>query len=298
MGLSSWLELTALVDSGDAEVVASAMGRFGHGGAAIEEERGGGPPSQAGKARVRAFIPVDDLLPGRRAEMERALSQLRLRCPVELSPRTVDDQEWETIWRAHFPVLAVGRRLVVKPSWEEHRARRGQVVLEIDPGMAFGTGHHATTRLCLVALERHLAPGMAVLDVGTGSGILAIAAAKLGASAVAALDINPVAVDVARSNIASNGVAGVVSVELGGLPFERPLGPFDIVMANILSTVVCELAPHLAGALRPGGVLVASGFIDVHCPEVSERLRQEGLAVVETMAEGDWRALVAVREEG
>ena len=300
-----WLELTAQVESSQAEAVAEVFGRFGYGGVAIEEEAIRDSedevpfPNRKRRARIRIFLPIDNSLPKKRRELEEAFTCLALKNPIKLFPREIDEQEWGTAWRKHYKTLKVGRRLLIKPSWEDYKATADQVVVELDPGMAFGTGQHATTRLCLVALERYLCPGMAVLDLGTGSGILAIAAAKLGASSVLALDINTAAVEVAKSNVQANGLCHLVTVEQGTLPRDEATGrgSFDLVLANIVAGVIEELADSLVSSLKPQGILIVSGIVGGRLDGVIARLEEEGSRIIEVLAEGEWRTVVAQAKE-
>ena len=295
-----WLELSADVDSGDAEVVAEVLGRFGCGGVAIEEEAASGEDegpfsNRQRRARVTAFLPIDDSLPIKRSQLEGALTHLALKEPTELHQCETDDQQWETAWRKYYKTLKVGKRLIIKPAWENYEGKPGQVVIELDPGMAFGTGQHATTKLCLVALERFLRPGALVLDLGTGSGILAIAAAKLGAFSVLALDINPAVVGIARSNVEASGLAHLVTVEEGTLPWGQGnwQGSFDLVVANIVADVIEELARPLRRSLKANGVLIAGGIVEERLDGVSGRLEEAGVSMVDVLAEGLWRTIVA-----
>ena len=300
-----WLELTAQVESSEAEAVAEVFGRFAYGGVAIEEEAIWGSedeapfPNRKRRATIRIFLPIDSSLPKKRRELEEALACLAPKNPIKLFPCEIDEQEWGTAWRKHYKTLKVGQRLLIKPSWEDYKASADQVVVELDPGMAFGTGQHATTRLCLVALERYLRPGMAVLDLGTGSGILAIAAAKLGASSVLALDINTAAVEVARSNVQANGLCHLVTVEQGTLPRDEATwrGSFDLVVANIVAHVIEELADSLASSLKAQGILIVSGIVGGRLDGVIARLEEEGLRIIEVLAEDEWRTVVAQAEE-
>jgi len=160
--------------------------------------------------------------------------------------------------------------------------------------MAFGTGLHPTTRLCLEALERYIRPGMRVLDVGTGSGILALAAARLGAASVLALDISSVAVEAAQANVRANGLEERITVRLGSLE-ESSNARYDLVVANIIARVIADLAPALVGALAPGGLLIASGIIEERLPLAENALRAAGLAEIEQARDGDWVMLVGQR---
>lgn len=219
---------------------------------------------------------------------------------AELSERTVAEEDWAESWKEHFHVERFGRRIVVVPSWRTHAPAPDDVVITLDPGMAFGTGQHETTRMCLEALERAVRPGMAVLDAGCGSGILSLAAAKLGAGAVLAVDVDPDCVRVTRENAGANGVDTTVTAATGSLgeawPFDEPAdGRFDVVVANIIARVVIEIAGPLVRALKPGGRLIVSGVIGEREREVADALAAAGAGVESTRAMGDWRCIEAVR---
>lgn len=205
----------------------------------------------------------------------------------------VADEDWGEGWKKDFKPLDVGR-VRVRPSWIDEPTPAGEVEVVLDPGMAFGTGSHATTSLCLAALSDVLGAraGASVLDVGTGSGLLAIAARKLGAGRVAANDNDPVAVEVARENAARNGVA----LELTLDPVERIAGPFDVVVANILANVLVELAPALCAKVAPGGVLLLSGILGPQEDEVRRAQLAEGLVPLPggDRRDGEW-SLLALR---
>jgi len=272
-------------------MVAEVLGRFGYGGVAIEEK--------GSQATIRVFLPIDNSLAERRLELEEGLTHLVLNNPVKLNERETVEQDWETSWKKHYKTLPIGERLIIKPSWEDYTATPAQVVIEIDPGMAFGTGQHATTRGCLVALERHLRPGMRVLDLGTGSGILAIAVSKLAASQVLAMDISPAAVAVAKSNAQANGVSDLMAVELGTLPKDKAWRRnFDLVVANITAQVISELAEPLVCSLKPQGILIAGGIIEERLEEVSMRLQEAGARIIDVLSEDEWRTIVAQTGEG
>jgi ribosomal protein L11 methyltransferase len=244
---------------------------------------------------VTGYLPVDERLEDALLRLRSALDAAPELAPpgsAEITIRFVAEEDWATAWKQYFKPQRIGRRIVVKPTWEEYTAQPGDLILQIDPGMAFGTGLHATTRLCLRALEDHVTPGAMVADVGTGSGILAVAAALLGAARVDAVDIDPLAVRIARENVGVNGVEPVVSVTEAAIP---PTGLFDVVVANILADVILAMAPALTAALKPGGILIASGIIDRRADDVRRGLDAAGLHVFATETEAEWVALLARR---
>jgi ribosomal protein L11 methyltransferase len=291
------------VDGEAAEALAEALRRYAHLGVVIEqryaEDEGlpGDPPPE-GPLTVRAYLPDDADAPRKQLEIEEALYYLGRIYPMPEPTFTVlDEADWSEAWKAHYQPVRVGRRLLVKPAWLEAPVGPDDVLIELDPGMAFGTGTHPSTQLCLTALEDQVRPGQRVLDLGCGSGILAIAAAKLGASEVLALDVDPVAVWVARENIIANGVEARVRVEQGSLEsaLSEPL-QFDLVLVNILAKVIVEMcAQGLAQVVRPGGRLVAAGIIDEQVSEVRDALESSGLRVETRRQSTDWVALVAGR---
>lgn len=218
---------------------------------------------------------------------------------AEMVTRTVAEEDWAEAWKEHFHVTRFGERIVVVPSWRAFDPRPGDVVLHLDPGMAFGTGQHETTRMCLEALESLIRPGARVLDAGCGSGILAIAAAALGAVEVAAIDVDDVCVRVTGENAARNGLADRIDVGAGRLggtwPLASPPAGFDVVVANIIAPVIIEAAPMLAGVLAmPGGTLVVSGIIAAREAETVLALASAGLRITEVRAMADWRCIIAM----
>jgi ribosomal protein L11 methyltransferase len=214
----------------------------------------------------------------------------------ELTTRIVHEADWAEAWKAHFPVLRVGRRVVIRPTWRRHRRGPDDVVIALDPGMAFGTGLHPTTRLCLANLEsladRGLVAGRRVLDVGCGSGILAIAAVLLGAERAVGVDTDSIAVEATRANAARNRLGARVEARLGSLPSGEPA--WDVVVANLIAGVLVPLAPLLRGELRDGGTLLASGIFVDREADVRAAFESAGMSVVDRSAEGEWIALEAV----
>ena len=279
-----WLELSVEAAPDAEEAVADVLRRHVQGGVSIERTEA--------SVIVKGYLPADGDLARRRRALRRRLTALALSATVR--SRWLSEEDWAHAWKEFFPVLRVSARLVICPTWRSYRPREVEAVIRLDPGMAVGTGQHPPTRMCLRALEELLRPGMDVLDLGTGSGILALAAAKLGAASVLALDIDPQAAVVARENVRLNGLEAVVQVGEGGLD-ETLSTAFDLAMANISAPVIVEMASTLAEVLRPGGVLIVAGFSVESAERVSSALARTGLMVERALADGDWRALIARR---
>jgi ribosomal protein L11 methyltransferase len=292
----SWLEASVQVDGEAAEAVSEVFNRYGRGGAVLstdfEDESG-----DTAVVTVKTYLPLDEEGRKTRRHIEKALWHLSQIYPLPAPEfRELTEDDWANAWKEHYHVLRIGQRIVIKPPWQEHEPRPDEVVIELDPGMAFGTGLHPTTRMCLRALEEHLKPGAKVLDLGTGSGILAIAAAKLGAGAVLALDNDSLAVKAARANVWANGVQNRVTVEHGSLDkvtAENLAGGFELVLVNILARVIIELAGRgLVDRVHPTGLMIAAGIIEEQEAEVAAALREQGLEIVERRQEKDWVTLV------
>lgn len=207
----------------------------------------------------------------------------------------VADEDWSENWKQYYKPFRIGERLVVKPSWEPYAPNAGDVVVELDPGMAFGTGTHETTFMCMELLQKHLRAGENVMDVGTGSGILAIAAAKLGASRVLAVDIDPDAVRVANENIGKNGVSSAVRAVLGDLVKGETM-PCDLAVANIVADAICMLAGPLTRHLKQGGLLICSGIIREREADVQAAAQAAGYTVADRLTKGEWVALALKNE--
>ena len=274
-----WLELAVEVPREAEEAAADILRGYAPRGVAIEA---------AGESVVvRAWLPDGADIARERRAARRALASL----PATLRTRWLREEDWAEDWKAFFPVLHISRRLVICPAWRSYRPQRSEAVIRLDPGMAFGTGQHPTTLMCLQALEETVQPGADVLDLGAGSGVLALAAARLGAASVLALDNDPQAVHAARDNVRLNDLEAIVRVEEGTL--ESALGPFDVIAANISPSVIVELAEATAAALKPGGVLIAGGFSGERAGAVAAALTAAGLTVQQTLSDGEWRTYVA-----
>ena len=259
-----WLELSVRSPQEFVEPLSQIFYRYGHGGVVVESEGGfssdeGESASPAAWVTLKTYLPVNSTARERKARIDLGVRLVAHVSPVSpLSERELDEQEWQDSWKEHFDVLHVGRRLVVCPTWKEYEPAATDIVLNLDPGMAFGTGHHPTTRICLEMLEEQVKPGTKVLDVGCGSGILSIAAAKLGAGGVVGLEIDPVGVRVARSNVSHNGVGHGVRIIRGTLPQpEVTARSYSLVVANISARVIAELAGDIVKAVAEGGMLIA-----------------------------------------
>jgi len=283
-----WVEITVTTAPQAVEAVANILLECRTGG--VEEAY----PSP-GLVRLRGYLPV-----GPAAEVILAAIEQRIRAlpgfGVEIEPgrietAVVEDSGWAHAWKNHFKPFAVGRRLWVTPTWHNAPPPSPRIVIELDPGMAFGSGLHASTQLCLTVLEDRLQRGARVFDIGTGSGILSIAAAKLGAGAVLAVDLDPVAVGVARQNVAYNGVADRVEVREGDL-LSGIAGQADVILANLTADIHLDFLPAVPAHIIRGGCIVASGIVADRQIEVEAVAGACGLHVEEVRRDAEWRCLV------
>ena len=253
--------------------------------------------SMAGKCRVTFYLEQNEEGLGKIAAVRIAMAELKDRhpeyAPLLLTMEGVEDADWENNWKQFYKPMEIGERLIVIPDWEEADPQ-GRVALRLNPGLTFGTGSHATTRLCLQALEKLVRPGMSVLDLGCGSGILSIAALLLGADRAYACDIDEKAVDVAYENAALNGVGkDRYTVRAGDVLSDQGLrrdmgGGWDIVVANIVADVIIALAPAALDLMKPGGVFLCSGIIDQRADEVRAALEAQGFTIREANASEGW----------
>lgn len=287
-----WLEVNVETSSEAAEAVAEVLTRFAPQGVALEA----GPDGIAhGPVTVRAYLPAGVDLERTQRQVSEALWHLGQILPIpDPTFRSIEETNWEDIWKRHLQVMKIGQRIVIRPSWLEHLPEEGEVVIELDPGMAFGTGLHPTTQLCLMAMEERIQPGARLLDLGTGSGILAIAGVKLGAGSVLALDTDADAVAAAHRNVFQNDVLEEVEVARGSLA--QAEGTFDLVLVNILAQVIIQMSGQgLVDRLAPDGLLITAGILEEQVEEVEAALEAAGLAIVERRQIEDWVALVAER---
>ncbi len=315
IGDATWLELAVTCDTEAVEAVSEILSRVAPGGVSVEPgyqltDEGLGAVVDAGRpATVRAYLPARDPRAVREAvaAADRALGHLSafgLREIGALVTTVVHDSDWASAWKRHVRVMRIGRRIVIRPTWRRHRRAPGDVVIAMDPGMAFGTGLHPTTRLCLAGIERWADDGLLsrgaaadgharLLDVGCGSGVLAIAAGLLGAGEMVGVDTDPIAIEATLANAGRNRLRRRVRAWQGTVP--TGAAPFDLVAANLIASVLVALAPRLRDELRPGGRLLASGIFVDREGDVRSALAAAGLAILRREAEGDWVALDAER---
>ena len=245
--------------------------------------------------RVKAYWALDEELEGKLQNLSERLASLAQhgidKGAGAVSWKAVADEDWAETWKEFFHTEKIGARTVIKPTWEEYEAKAGEIVVELDPGAAFGTGQHATTSLCIRALEDLVRPGMTVFDVGTGSGVLAIVAAKLGAKRVEAVDFDPVAVRVARENVRQNGAEDIVRTERSDL-LKSVAGEADLIIANIIADIIVRLFGEVKGSLAAGGTMLLSGIIEDRLADVVEAAGQHGFSVEKIEQEKGWAAII------
>ena len=259
--------------------------------------------AMAGKSRITFYLLANDTGYGKLGEVRVALQKLkesRDDCgTLLLSMENIQDADWETSWKKYYKPLEIGDRLLVVPQWETEDPKvraSSRVPLILDPGLTFGTGSHATTRLCLTALEKAVQGGERVLDLGCGSGILSIAALRLGAAEATAVDIDDKCLTVAYDNAALNGIGkDTYTVKVGNVLTDEAMraelgGGYQIVLANIVADVIIGLAPMVRSMLAPGGLFLCSGIIDTRSEEVADKLREAGLVIAETRSAEGWFA--------
>jgi ribosomal protein L11 methyltransferase len=300
-----WVEVRMTVDGEAAEAIAELLQRYGHQGVSIEQE-GIIPDSwdedevpSPEKLTVRAYLPDNTHIDEAKRQLEVALGHMSLMYPMpEPTYAIIDDEDWADAWKKHYKPIRLRRNILIRPRWIDVALTPEDIVISLDPGMAFGTGTHPTTQLCLEALEDVVKHGINMLDLGCGSGILAIGAAKLGVKNILAVDIDPIAAKVTAENAEQNAVAEQITAQTGSLDSVlHSARRFDLVVVNILARIIIPMCEQGLGQIvRPGGKAVFSGIIEEQADDVEAALRGTGLTPYKRRQQRDWVAIEAYRE--
>ena len=283
-----WLELTVDVPCEFVEPISRLFDRHGHGLVVRELPNF--------NAQLTTYVPVVDR--EGYIYIDVGISLIRHIKPFPpMNIKKLDDDDWEKAWKSHFTLLRVTPNLVIKPSWIAYTSSIKELVIEIDPGMSFGTGHHPSTRACLELLNKLVHPGMRIMDIGCGSGILTIAAVKLGAENVVALDVDAIALQVSKDNLMLNGVIDSVELLESSLPHEKiQHESVDLVVANISGPAIRDLGPEVHKSLKESGYLIASGMLKSDCDQLEIYMNDMGFSTVCVRELEDWATLVLTKE--
>ena len=300
----NWLEFRIDSTPEFVEPIVETLMKFAHGGVSIENQTTYNPDEGETlntelPVTIKAFLPNDSAAPKSQGEIDLRIRLISLTSnsigPLKISE--IEEEDWEDAWKKNFNVLRVGKNIIIRPTWKKFIPQKTDIVINLDPGMAFGTGHHQTTRMCMVALEKFMSRGMNVLDVGSGSGILSITAAKLGAAAVHAIDIDSVAEKVASENTIINNVQHIIHIYSGTLETSTIADAFfDLIVANISAKVISGLSDSFSNKLLPNGRLIVSGILTKDVAQIKNKLTQKNFALENTLTDGDW-ALLSFRKD-
>lgn len=307
-----WMKLTVLTTTIGSDIVSQMLIDAGSAGTVIEDKNdvklNQRPEGQwdiideeiarriGDDVKVTGFYPLDERASDAAAHVREKARLLPGLAPgvdlgkLEVSMATIDDEDWAENWKKQYKPFRLGQHIVIRPGWEAYEPDDGDKVITIDPGMAFGTGTHETTGMCVSLVEEHIRPGMKAMDIGTGTGILAITAAHMGASHVLASDIDPMAVRVARENVRINGFEGVIECKAGDL-LEVACEKVDVVIANIIADVIIGLAAPVKEFVKPGGVFICSGIAREREDETLNALREAGYVQLDVRHQGEWTAV-------
>jgi len=306
----NWKEISVLTEGLCVEAIAGIFHRLGSGGVIIED-------SQAARKYVKKekwnsssvssdflnhefvvvkayFLEEKEVMEELMQSLERVKANFDVECQVFIDE--VKNEDWETSWKKYYHTFKVGERLLIKPSWEDYTPEDNEIIIEIDPGMAFGTGIHASTRFCLLFVDEYVKGGEKIIDAGCGSGILSMAAAHLGASNIKAMDIDEIAVKIAGENIALNHLQDKIEVSCGDMLEKMDDMEADMILANITSEVIEMLIPRAAKILPAGGYFFGSGIVDSRWPGVKKQLENHGFSIEKVLTDVDWVGVAAVKD--
>lgn len=302
-----WVEISIEVQEQLQDALSNFLMELGAPGVVTDEEildplTGRLPANCSGRKRLSSYLENDHRAEATIAAIDRYLTSLadvhRLDDPPRMKLRVIREEDWDKKWQRFFTTCRIGTRVVIKPSWELYLPKDGDMVIEMDPGMAFGTGTHPTTRMCLEVIEDivrgRTTPISAMLDVGTGSGILSIAAAKMGVAKVMGIDIDPIALRYARQNVEKNRVAHLV--EVCECSLDKLEERFDLVVANILSEILIKLRKELVKHLAVNGMLVLSGILGEKAPKLERAFTSKKLSLIDSRIHGEWACIVLQKQ--
>ncbi len=303
--VKSWLKVIIETPVGAADEIAGFVATLT--GCGVEYAGQSAPGASSGREKIIGYIANDDERASRESQLRSFLNQLSaylsappLSFPITLHTELIEEEDWNKAWKQHFKPLRITPRLVIKPTWEPYEQSGDEAVIEMDPGMAFGTGHHASTKLALEFIEALFFDDrprpQRVLDVGTGTGILGMACAKFGADCVVGVDNDPEAVAVAKVNVDQNGLADIMTVNTQ--PLEEVTGPFDLIAANITHDILTTLATSISRLLAPGGSLILSGILlGEQLESIKKTYEKLNLSLAETKILTEWGALLFTRQK-
>jgi len=301
----TWIETKVVFDFDNkdwaVELISEAFYGFGLQGVVVEstdldpaEGWGDGAQKIPEQDAVIGYFPKNDLAQDRLTQLSEKLFALETDIGIKsrIICREIDEEDWAESWKAYFHPEKISEKIVIKPTWRDYSPKDGEIILEIDPGMAFGTGAHPTTAMCIRMIEKYLIAGNSFLDVGTGSGILMMSAAKLGAERLVGVDNDEVAVEIAEKNLLLNGISPrIFSLNIGNLA-DTIVEQFDIIAANILSDVIVMLLNDIPKVLKTGGIFIGSGIIEENKDMVIEKMRQVGFEIMEVQITEKWACIV------
>lgn len=299
-----WIEFSLKVPPEYVEPISHVFHQYGEGGVVVESPAGFNPdegelPPVPSHLIVRTYIPLDKRIDAKRSNIQVAVKLINYLHPIDqIVEKIIEKEDWESNWKEYFHPMRIGKNIRIIPSWIDNKSSKNDIVIFLDPGMAFGTGHHPTTRMCMEMLEEIIVGNERVVDVGCGSGILSIASVKLGASEVLGLEVSHDAAEVARENCSINQVNKYVSIyEKKVSEEENILGLFDIVVANISAKIIIELANMFSNLIPYNGRLILSGILEESLPLVEAALNSSSIIIDRISITDDWVAILATKRE-